>query len=112
MVNAHSGNPGHEIIVLTAGTGIPRTADQDGIALHYTNGGDPGIGLHVRAKDGAAISQIVGSKIIVGIDEKVFIRLARTSETTATFEIFSDAARTLHVVGVGWQAASSSVNWV
>ena len=100
LVNALTGNPpAHNVFALSAGTQNTILTNQDMIGLYYTNVGDPGIGLHVIQKDGASTASFVGSKIIVGIGEKVFLRLARTSDTTALFEVFSDAARTLHVTG-------------
>lgn len=99
LVNTHSNNPGHNVFALSAGTQNTILTDQDMIGLYYTQLGDPGVGLHVVQKDGTNALTFEGSKIILGIGEQVYIRLARTSDTTALFEVFSDAARTQHVTG-------------
>jgi len=91
--------PSHVVYALTAGTGDPIQTNQDMIGLFYTVIGDRVEGLVVLLKDGAATVTIEGSKIHVGKNEQVFIRFSRTSATTATLEVFSDAARTQHVLG-------------
>jgi len=90
--------PAHRVFALTAGSGEIFASNQDAIGLFYTDAFTPGIGFQVVQKDDASES-VVSSKIIVGIGDKVYIRLARTSATTGTLEIFSDAARTIHVPG-------------
>jgi len=97
IINFHTGNPAHAVYTLTAGTGEPFVADQNLFGILYTNTGDPGIGFHVITQESTLPATIHGSKIIVDIDEKVYIRLSRTSLTTATFEVFSDAAKSKHV---------------
>jgi len=100
IVNDHPGNPpAHLIYTLSAGTDELTATNQAMIALHYSNTGDPGQGIQVFQKDGIPEPTPIGSKILVGIGEQTHIRFARTSATTATLEIFSDAARTLHFTG-------------
>jgi len=91
--------PAHAVFALTSSTGDPLQTNHDMLSIFYSNNGDPGVGLTIITQEGFDPAIFHGSKIIVGINEQVFIRLSRTSATDATFEVFSDAARTLHVAG-------------
>lgn len=101
FVNAHSGNPGHQVFVLSAGTNDPgqTASDVDMIGITYQGGtGDP-VSLKIRSKVGTGVIQTHGTPILLGIGEQVYLRLSRTSATDVTLEVFSDAARTLHIAG-------------
>jgi len=103
--------PSHGVFTLTSGTGDPIITAPSMLGIYYTNTGDAGIGFRVVTSDATFLDGVShGSKILVDQNQQVYLRLSRTSATTATFEVFSDAARTQHVTGSPVQITTIPAN--
>lgn len=94
--------PTHVIYALTAGTGNPKTATQDAVAIFYGTGAYAGAGdcFAVAQKEGSEfMSPIIAQEICSSANQDYYIRLDKLSETEYELGVFSNAGRTTHITG-------------
>lgn len=103
--------PTHMIYVLSAGTGNPKTSNQDAVVVYYGTGAYSGTGdcFAMSGKDGSGtLTPIIPTEICISTNTDYYIRLDKLSNTDYTLNVFSDSLRTTHISGSPTSATLSS----